>query len=278
MWPNKILLTEPIGFKVVYSINPHMRDQNGELNRVDENEAMSQWLRLKALLEEIGLEVHTIPGSEAYPDMVFCANQTFPFIKPSGEAAVLLSQMHSGHRQGEVAHYEAWAHVRGLNTFQLKDHSFFEGMGDALWNYETREIFGGYGFRTSEKVYDEIEDLVQAPVHRLKLVDERFYHLDTCLAIINKSTAFVVEEAFEQKGIELLKTKFSNLISIPLDEAINQFAGNMLCVNGRDVIIQKGASNTVKALKGLDLKVHEIDTSEFIKSGGSVFCMKQLFF
>jgi N-dimethylarginine dimethylaminohydrolase len=41
------------------------------------------------------------------------------------------------------------------------------------------------------------------------------------------------------------------------------------------VLIQKGSADTVDALKQRGLDVFEVETSEFMKSGGSVFCLKQ---
>ena len=52
----------------------------------------------------------------------------------------------------------------------------------------------------------------------------------------------------------------------------------MCTPNGKDIIIQQGARKTVESLKANGFKIHEVDTSEYIKSGGSVFCMKQLLF
>ncbi len=277
MFPNRVLMTKPNGYKVAYAINPHMVDETGELNRVHEQKALSQWSELKSLFSRLGLEVFEMEGQSSLPDMVFCANQTFPFKKKNGETAFILSEMTSDFRKPEVAHYREWAESLGFECLSLSSNSFFEGMGDALWNYETGEIFGGYGFRTSLEVYDEIEAITGAQVHRINLIDNRFYHLDTCLAILNKSTAFAVKEAFGPSGWDILNEKFKNLIEIPLNEAINHFAGNMTCLFGTDVILQKGTSQTLRALNDLGVKVHEIETSEFMKSGGSVFCMKQLF-
>lgn len=277
MWPRSVLMTKPIGYKVAYSINPHMSDEFGNLNQVNEDRAMSQWATMKDLLESLGLKVSTLDGQPILPDMVFCANQTFPFKKASGETAFILSHMSSNFRKPEVKFYKEWAEKNGYEVFELASQSAFEGMGDALWNYESGEIFGGYGFRTSLEVYEEIERITNSKVHRLNLVDNRFYHLDTCLTIINKTTAFAVKEAFGPTGWALLQDKFEHLIEIPVDEAIQNFSGNMLCVNGTDIVIQKGAVQTTRLLKEFGLNIHEIETSEFMKSGGSVFCMKQLY-
>lgn len=187
----------------------------------------------------------------------------------------VLSQMHSPERQPEVAFFKEWATKNDIPTYDgMPTH--FEGMGDALWNYETRQIFAGYGFRTSPEVYATIEEQTGQKVTTFELKDERFYHLDTCLSILKGDCAAFVEEAFTPEGLATLKQSFSTLIPIPLSEATEQLACNMCTPNGKDVILQKGASKTVQSLQAQGFNVIEVETSEFIKSGGSVFCMKML--
>ncbi len=275
-WPKKVLMAHPDSFDIEYAINPHMKDAKGRLNKVDKEKALKQWEVLKETFNTLGLSVDVLPAVESLPDMVFTANQTFPFLK-NNKTQIILSQMNSKKRQDEVTYFSKWANENNMETYAYKTQGSFEGMGDALWNYESDEVYGGYGFRTSEAVYDELEQIIDKKIHRLKLVSENFYHLDTCLAIVNKDTAFVVKEGFDKTSFDFLKTKFTHLIEIPLDEAINGFAGNLCAVNGTDIVIQKDNPYAISKAKDLGFEVHEIDTSEYIKSGGSVFCMKQLF-
>ena len=277
-WPNKILMVYPKGFTVAYSINPYMKDQDGNLNQVDPLLAVSQWEDLKALFEKLGSEVSVIQGQEGLPDMVFSANQTFPFREESGKGCLLLSQMKSNYRQPEVSYFKKWAQENALSIYELSGSSSFEGMGDALWDYDKGEIYGGFGPRTDVAVYLEIEKITKAKVHRLKLVNENFYHLDTCLCLLGNSTAFAVREAFDQEGWQILKNQFSTLIEIPEEEALKNFAGNMLCLNSKDVVLQSGSSETRQNLESCGFNVYEVETTEFMKAGGSVFCMKQLYF
>lgn len=271
-----MLMVSPEHFDIKYSINPHMLDEKGNLNVIDPKKAYEQWDNLKQTFENLDMKVNVLSGKEQLPDMVFCANQTFPFIK-NGEKNIILSEMQSEHRQPEVTYFKDWAETQGWKTHAITNKPF-EGMGDALWNYEAEEIFAGYGFRTSPEVYIELEKIIDKKINTYELKDDRFYHLDTCLAILNKDTAAIVEEAFTQDGLNDLKSKFKNLIIVPIDEAQTALAGNMCTPNGKDIVIQKGAHKTVQALQEYGFSVIEVETSEFIKSGGSVFCMKQLLF
>ena len=269
-------MVSPDHFDIRYRINPHMVDENGDLKKINRALAMQQWLTLQTIFMDLGLEVETLDGQPEVPDMVFCANQTFPFIK-DGVRSIVLSLMGSPERQKEVEYFSTWARVNNYKVYEVSS-STFEGMGDALWNYETGEVYGGYGFRTQPEVYNELEKVTGLKFILLELVSETFYHLDTCLSILNKDTAVYVPEAFSTEGLEILKKKFKTLIRVPLFEAENFLAGNCCTPNGKDVIIQQGAEETVELLASHGFNIIETDTSEFLKSGGSVFCMKQLLF
>lgn len=273
-WPTKVLMVHPQFFDVEYAINPHMLDEKGELNKVDQGMAVRQWEHLKSTFEKLGLKVEVLDGQKGLPDMVFCANQTFPFMK-EGNLHMLLSHMNSEKRQPEVQFFKEWAQANNVTIHEPGDIQI-EGMGDVLWNYETDEVFAGYGFRTSPEAYAQLEKLLDKKITTFELKDERFYHLDTCLSILSDDTAAFVREAFTQEGYETLKAKFKNLIQVPLKEATQFLACNMCTPNGEDVIIQEGADMTNDALEAFGFNVIELDTREFIKSGGSVFCMKML--
>jgi N-dimethylarginine dimethylaminohydrolase len=277
MYPRSLLMVSPKGFRVEYAINPHMLDSTGRLQRVDEEKAFLQWQRVQSVYQRLGLQVEVLEGDPAFPDMVFCANQSFPFVDQNGRKSLILSRMHDFERQGEVKHFRTWAESKGYVLYEATDFDF-EGSGDAIWNFETQEIFGGYGFRTDKRVYGYIERIVGRPVHRLHLCDPRFYHLDTCLSILTSNTAVYVEEAFDSESLRRLADKFENLIRIRPEEAVNAFAGNCFSPNGKDVLLHPGARDLKEKLYRLGFQIHEVDTSEFIKAGGSVFCIKQTLF
>jgi len=183
MWPTEILMASPDFFSIEYAINSHMMDSSGNLKKVDQGKAIYQWMILKDTLSDLGMTVHTMETLENFPDMVFCANTFLPF-KKNGKKAAIMSHMAHTERQGEVAHTREWLNTKGFLTIEAPHHKM-EGMGDFLWNYEAHKIFAGYGFRTEAKAIDEVEKILEQPIHRLKLVNPLFYHLDTCLMILD---------------------------------------------------------------------------------------------
>lgn len=253
-----------------------MASADGKLNKINRDKAQSQWEALRNAYLNFGYSVKTIAGVENLPDMVFSANQSFPFLNSKNKPAVILSNMRSEFRKKEVSHFEKFYSDNEYEIHNLDSKCSFEGNGDALIRPGTREIYGGYGFRTDKNVYKEIESITGYSVYLLELKNEFFYHLDTCFAFLNKDTVAIVPEAFTSEGLTIIRKQFRNIIEIDILEAKNNFAGNLHCPDGLNVILHQGSTQLTKKLLDMGFKITELDTSEFIKSGGSVFCMKMM--
>jgi N-dimethylarginine dimethylaminohydrolase len=273
--PEKVLLVKPTYFSVEYVINPHME---GNVGDVDKLAAQNEWEHLRAAYKELGFYVHVEEGKRGYPDMVFCANQSLPNITKDGKKEVIMSVMNSDQRKGEVPAIQKVYEDSSYEIVHLDENRFssFEGMGDAIWHFKKRLLWGGYGYRSSKEVYDVISETFNTPVIALELIDERFYHLDTCLCILNSDTALIYPKAFTDEGLELIHTLFTNVIEASKYEAEKLFACNATCPDGKNVFIQQGCVDVNHKLKESGFKVHEFSTYQFLKSGGSVFCMKML--
>lgn len=273
--PGKVMVVNPQYFDVKYVINPHMEGNIGDINF---DEAHTEWEKLKTAYKNLGLYVHEVPAQEQYPDMVFCANQSLPNIKLDGTKEVIMSVMHSPQRKGEVPHIEKVYEESSYNVIHLDESQFadFEGMGDAIWHFKKRLIWGGYGYRSSSNVYAHVAETFNTPVIALELVDEKFYHLDTCLCVLNEETALIYPKAFTEDGLKKIRSLFNTVIEANQHEAEDLFACNATCPDGKNVLIQKGCLEVNQKLVELGFSVHEFSTDEYLKSGGSVFCMKMM--
>lgn len=270
-----VLMADPAHFRVESVINPWMADAAGKLNVVDEPRARAQWNALKVAYETLGLKVEVIQGKPGLPDFCFCANQAVTFRDAAGNPAAILSYMRSETRAPEVPIFEAWYRDHGYALHRLPpDVKPFEGTGDAIWHHGRRVIWGGVGPRTGKEAWEHVARITGAPVIPLTLVDSRYYHLDTALAVMNRSTALYIPAAFDEASRERLKQGFDDLIPLSDADAAN-FACNAHCPDDRNVLLQEGSQATVNALMKRGFGVIELDTSEFMKSGGSVFCLKQ---
>ncbi len=273
---NKVILTTPMYFAVEYVINPHMEGQVGE---VDLRSAVEQWTAVKDAYRTTGFDVSIVHGVEGLPDMVFCANQTLPYIRKDGETkGFVLSSMHSHFRRPEVEAYKHFFENQGYETIDLppgvKD---FEGMGDAIWHPGRRLLWGGYGFRSDLNAYEFITKELDVPIIAVELNDPDFYHLDTCLSVLDESTCLIFPGAFEGEALNLLGNLFDTVLEAPEDEARQLFATNAHCPDGVHVFIQDRCYKTNQILADAGFLPVALPTDEFLKSGGSVFCMKQMY-
>ncbi len=271
-----VLMVTPNFFDVEYAINPHMLDHQGNLQKIDKKKAYQEWQNLKETYEKLGFKVFTIEGITGLPDMVFCANTSFPYLDKNHQKKVIKVSMHSPKRKKEVDHVMSWYRSKDYQIISMDNDQDFEGNGDAL--IHSSWILGGHGFRTNKSVYQELSTKTELPVVLLRLVSEHFYHLDTCLTILNEKTIAIVKEGFAPSSLELLSRLYPHIIEIDHEEGLKNFAANAHSPDGKNVILQSGSTNFCQKLRQSHLSPIEIDTGEYLKSGGSVFCMKMMFY
>jgi len=273
--PAEVLMVRPLHYSVEYVINPHMANQVG---KVDNTEAHNEWNQVRSLFEELGLKVRIMEDQEGLPDMVFCANQSLPYMDADGRRQAFMSIMHADQRKKEVPFIEQWYRQQGYEIHFLDENRIddFEGCGDAIWHSGRRLLWGGYGHRSSPEAYETISGTFDVPVVMLELANEIFYHLDTCFCVLDDHTALIYPEAFTEEGLKLIDALFERVIAASQHEAEKLFACNASCPDGQNVIIQQGCTGVNEELRDAGFSVHEVNTSEFLKSGGSVFCMKML--
>lgn len=284
--PQNVLMCMPTFFDVKGVQNPFME---GRVGTVDIDLARLQWQLLKETFEKLGCVVRTIQPVEGLEDMVFAANQALVSLNdqsffPAHDKEMpiaFLGQMRHEQRQREIPWYQKWFEANGYYVLTFDDvmgnedfTPVFEGQGDAIWHPSRTLLWGGHGARTEEYAYRYLSSVFSTNIVLLKLSDPRFYHLDTCFSAIDEETVMIYEGAFDSDGLALIKHFFKKVISVSEKDALN-FALNAVAING-NVILQKGSADTVEALKSGGFNPIEVDTSEFMKSGGSVFCLKMM--
>ncbi|MBK8178129.1 MAG: amidinotransferase [Planctomycetes bacterium] len=277
--PGRVLVADPAHFDLEYAINPHMRDERGELKRVDRPRARAQWQALVDALVASGLEVDVLPALEGQPDLVFCANQALPVaadVAPDGIARVVPSRMAHAERRGEVAHVIAALERLGYRVDSPTDAAPMEGMGDGLWHPGRRLLWAGVGPRSSREAWREIAQRYRVPTILLELVDPDFYHLDTALALLDEDACLWLPEALAPQSRELVRALFPRAVEADPEEARARLACNAFCADGKRVFLDAGAQRTAQRLQRAGFTPLSLDTGEFLKSGGSVFCMKLL--
>lgn len=272
--PTGVLVCPPTYFDVVDRKNPFMTMESP----VDRERAKQQWLALRQMFEATGLQVHEYAPLQGAEDMVFSANPALAGLNRSGDRVAVASNMKFPSRRAEVpAIVERLTQLGYTVDTTIPASVGFEGGGDAVWHPGRHVLYAGYGWRSDAASHPELARVFEAEIVPLRLADERFYHLDTALCAVDSETALVVAEAFDQSGLAELQHRFKRLLRIDLNEALSMAANAASGADG-SVVIDCAAEKTIAMLNSLDYTVRAVDTSEFRKSGGSVYCMKQYLF
>ena len=270
--PKHVLLCPPTYFDVVDQKNPYMSERSS----VDRGKAQQQWQSLCSALEQAGCQVETIPAAPGLEDMVFAANQVFVGFHDGIGKFIVPSRMVHGSRQREVPFYLDWYRQSGFKIIELdlgSDH--LEGHGDLLWHPDWSRVYAGYGFRSTQggvKKFGDAMSKLGIPVVSLRLVDPYCYHLDTCFCPLNNEAVLISPGAYDPESLTALRGFWNRVYELTTDEA-HKFMGNGIVANGH-YLTPYVTPHLQKILGQEGLKPMIVDTSEFEKSGGSLFCMK----
>jgi N-dimethylarginine dimethylaminohydrolase len=247
----------PDYFDVSYAINPWMRPGT----TVDAGLALRQWTALRAAHESLGHLVSVIEPVAGLPDMVFAANGATVI-----DARVLGVRFRHPERAAEAGAYLAWFRAHGYPVHEPVLVN--EGEGDILVAGDT--VLAGYGFRSDVGAAGELAAVFGRAVVSLRLVDPRFYHLDTALCVLDASTAMYYPAAFDDAGRAALASVFDELIEAK-DEDAEVLGLNAVC-DGRHVVLAAQAAGLARSLSARGFVPVPVDMSELLKGGGGAKC------
>src|SRR4051794_10287053 len=225
--PRRFAMCPPRYFAVSYAINPWMQPARP----VDRARAQAQWEALRATYVGLGHEVVDIPPVPGLPDLVFAANAGIVL-----DGRALASRFRHAERTGEEAVFIDWFRAQGLTTAQAALCN--EGEGDYL--VTEAGILAGSGFRSDTEAYREVAAYFDRPVVPLELVDPRFYHLDTALAVLDGTTVAYWPGAFSAASGAALRRFFPDAILATEADAVA--FGLNACSDGRHVVLAAGAT------------------------------------
>lgn len=270
--PAAVLMAPPDFFEVRDVKNDFMR---GRLGSIDRARAAQQWNALRETFERCNVATHVLPPVPQCEDMVFTANPSFNGRTAAGERLCVPGRMAFPSRQPEVDAHRGWFDAHGYRIADLPPEiERFEGGGDALWHPGRARIWAGAGPRTQREAHPVLAELFGVEVTTLELSGSPFYHLDTCFCALDERTVLIHPNAFTQSGLKAIHAAFADVIDVDEAEAATVLACNAAAFPGKYVVIQRGAAQTTMELERRGFAVFEVETGEFLKSGGSVFCMK----
>lgn len=260
----RILMCAPDHYDVDYVINPWME---GNIHKSSQQKAVEQWQNLYNIIKQYAT-VDLVKPEKGVPDMVFTANAGLVL----GDN-VVLSRFYHPERQGEEPYFKAWFEQNGFTVYELPKDLPFEGAGDALFDREGRWLWAGYGFRSELDSHPYIARWLDTEVLSLRLIDNRFYHLDTCFCPLSNGYLLYYPEAFDSYSNRLIEMRVPEDKRIVVDEpdAVN-FACN--AVNVHDVVIMNKISQDLEQrITEKGFKVVQTSLTEFLKAGGAAKCL-----
>lgn len=259
-----ILMCPPRHFGVDYVINPWMQ---GQLGQTDHALAQRQWDRLRETLSA-HVQVTLIEPQPGLPDMVFTANAGM--VRGN---VVVLSRFRSPERQGEEPFFRAWFEQNGFVVAPWPAQTRFEGAGDALFDRGENLIWSGCGFRSDGAAAALLAKIFDCEVVSIRLVDSRFYHLDTCLCPLGGGWLMYYPPAFDAASTAAIERRVPAEKRIAVDTAdALQFACNAVELDA--TIIMNGATPQLQTrLRRAGFTPVLTPLSEFLKAGGTAKCL-----
>ncbi|MDT7705453.1 MAG: hypothetical protein QOG20_1060 [Pseudonocardiales bacterium] len=252
------VMCRPEQFAVTYAINPWM----DPAVPVDRDLAIRQWEALRAVYLRLGHRVDLLDPVPGLPDMVYTANGATVV-----GGVVLGARFRHAERAAEAAAHLAWFRVNGF-AHVVEPEFVNEGEGDLLAVGEL--VLAGTGFRTEPRAHAEAGRVLGREIVPLELVDPRYYHLDTAVAVLDATTIAWLPEAFSAASQAVLRERFPDAVTAsPQDAAV---LGLNAVSDGRHVVLPAAARDLAAAVAERGFTPVPVDLSELLKGGGGPKC------
>jgi N-dimethylarginine dimethylaminohydrolase len=257
----RFLMCRPEHYTVAYRINPWMNPEDP----TDTSVALGQWQQLHDTYVSLGHEVELIDPLAGLPDMVYAANGGFTL-----DGVAYTARFTYPERQPEGPAYGDWFREHGFRVHEAQEVN--EGEGDFLLVGDA--ILAGTGFRTSVESHAELAGVTGREVVTLRLVDPRFYHLDTALAVLDPSGADAniayLPEAFDDASRAELQRRYPDAVEVGIEDA--RWLGLNSISDGRNVVIASRAVGFEASLRERGYTPIGLDLAELLLGGGGVKC------
>jgi N-dimethylarginine dimethylaminohydrolase len=269
-----ILVVDPAHFNVSYVINPWMNPGEWSADpAAHQLAARASFDSLCGALAEAGAELHTIPGVQGLPDMVFPANAAVVL-----DGRAIVARFACPERQGEekpflaaLQGFVARGVLREVSIFP--EHVFQEGAGDAIWDVTRQLFWAGYGQRSVFGAVAALERFFGRTVVPLELATPRFYHLDTCFCPLSGGEVLFYPAAFTPESLAAIHARVppAQRLEASAEDAA-AFCVNAVCID-RTVVMARAPAHVRAMLEGHGYRVLDVDLDPFILSGGGAYCM-----
>ncbi|HYP73036.1 MAG TPA: N-dimethylarginine dimethylaminohydrolase, partial [Microbacterium sp.] len=263
----RYLMCRPEYFTVSYRINPWMEPTKP----TDTAKAVAQWQTLHDAYLALGHEIELIDPIPGLPDMVYTANGGFVI-----DGRALGVRFRVPERRGEERPFLDWFAAHGFETIEPREVQ--EGEGDFLLVGDT--ILAGTGFRSVGDSHRELAEVFDREVVTLRLIDPRFYHLDTAISVldpvegpstgsgtggVDRANIAYLPSAFDEPSRRTLRERYPDAIEV--SDADGAVFGLNSASDGYNVFISPRATGFEAQLRERGYHPVPIDLSELLLGG-----------
>ena len=262
----RYLMCRPDHFTVSYTINPWMEPRNP----TDTAKAVAQWQTLYDTYVALGHDVELIDPVPGLPDMVYTANGGFVV-----DGTALGVRFRVDERRGEERPFMDWFARHGFDVVEPVEVQ--EGEGDFLLVGDV--ILAGTGFRSVGDSHREVAEVFGREVVSLRLIDPRFYHLDTAISVLDpvegaggvaQANIAYLPTAFDDASRRVLAERYPDAIQV--SDADGAVFGLNSASDGYNVFISPRAKGFEAQLRARGYNPVPVNLSELLLGGGGIKC------
>lgn len=252
--------------------------------------AQNEHKNLQSLLEKNGIEILKFDeiNSADTPDALF-PNNWFCQL-PDGRTFIFPMQALNRRREvrRDIIDRISIGEIIDLTPYAEKN-LFLEGTGSLIFDHENKLAYACYSPRTSPELLQKFGELSGYKIIGFKASDQNgkeIYHTNVMMAMGLKTVVINMSAAEDKEKLYETFTQTNKLIVDISHEQMNNFAGNMLLLEGKNKMHWVCSTRAYEALNVIQRKTLELDgeilhsplnTIEDIGGGGARCLMAEIF-
>lgn len=219
--------------------------------------ALDQHKEYSRILEDLGLEIITLPADIKYPDSCFVEDTAIIH----NNRAMITRMAKESRRGEEITIKSILAEFMDVN--QILPPGTIEG-GDVI--HLSNLLISGMSQRTNREGISQCSKYLHVQIDAIE--DPSIIHLKSHVTILSEDTVFVTQKF---AGHPALK-KYHRII-VPLKE---EYAANTLTVNDH-LLMSSRHPQSIQLVRDAGFDIIPINLSEFEKCEGALTCLSLLF-
>ncbi|MDX2177649.1 MAG: TIGR00300 family protein [Candidatus Sumerlaeia bacterium] len=185
------LVSAPVYFHRQFP-GPGMAGEPGDSGHIDL--APQQWAAFRDALSKRA-SVRELPPSEAAPALACLGRHAL-----AADGKAVLANPRGAGRGPEAPVLRRWFAEAGFQVVEPREGLWFGGAADCAADLERGVLWLGYGHATALEAGEFLAGVLETEVVPLRIVDERFARLETCLCPVGGGRVLYYPDAFDERS------------------------------------------------------------------------------